>query len=47
MLEPPFPMADGLEERDYYLGKVSSATDAQREYVGAHTRPADDTEVPS
>ena len=25
MLEPPFPMADGLEERDYYLGKVASA----------------------
>ena len=37
MLQPPFPMADGLEERDYYLGKVSSATDAQREYVEAHT----------
>ena len=22
MLPPPYPMADGLEERDYYLGKV-------------------------
>ena len=26
MLPPPFPMADGMEERDYYLGKVSSPT---------------------
>ena len=41
MLQPPFPMADGLEERDYYLGKVSSATDAQREYVEANTRTSD------
>ena len=41
MLTPPFPMADGLEERDYYLGKVSGSTDAQREYVGAHDRSGD------
>ena len=47
MLQPPFPMADGLEERDYYLGKVSSATDAQKEYVEQHTRPTDDAEVTS
>lgn len=47
MLTPPFPMVEGLEERDYYLGKVSSATDAQREYVEAHTRPTDDAEVTS
>ena len=47
MLQPPFPMADGLEERDYYLGKVSSATDAQREYVEAHTGTSDDAEVTS
>jgi NADH-quinone oxidoreductase subunit I len=33
MLEPPFPMADGLEERDYYQGKVSAATSAQQAYV--------------
>ncbi|MFL6079102.1 MAG: NADH-quinone oxidoreductase subunit NuoI, partial [Ornithinibacter sp.] len=47
MLQPPFPMADGLEERDYYLGKVSSATDTQRAYVEAHTRTSDDAEVTS
>ncbi len=47
MLQPPFPMADGLEERDYYLGKVSSATDSQREYVEAHTGTSDDAEVTS
>ena len=47
MLQPPFPMADGLEERDYYLGKVSSATDGQREYVEAHTPTTDDAEVTS
>jgi len=47
MLRPPFPMADGMEERDYYLGKVSSATDAQREYVKERTRSTDDAEVTS
>ena len=47
MLQPPFPMADGLEERDYYLGKVSSATEAQREFVEAHTPTTDDAEVTS
>ena len=47
MLQPPFPMADGMEERDYYLGKVSGATDHQREVVAARTAPADDTEVTS
>ncbi len=46
MLRPPFPMADGMEERDYYLGKVSSATDAQRSYVEEHTPTTDDVEVP-
>ena len=33
MLAAPHPMVEGMEERDYYLGKVSSATDAQREWV--------------
>jgi NADH-quinone oxidoreductase subunit I len=47
MLEPPFPMAEGMEERDYYLGKVSSATEGQREYVRAQQRPTDDAEVTS
>jgi hypothetical protein len=40
-------MAEGMEERDYYLGKVSSATDAQREYVREHTPSTDDAEVTS
>ncbi|GGL32824.1 NADH-quinone oxidoreductase subunit NuoI [Phycicoccus endophyticus] len=47
MLRPPFPMADGMEERDYYLGKVTEATDSQREYVAARTRTEDDAEVTS
>ena len=35
MLEPPFPMADGMEERDYYQGKVTGPTAPQRDYVDA------------
>jgi NADH-quinone oxidoreductase subunit I len=33
MVEAPHPMVEGLEERDYYQGKVTSATDAQRQWV--------------
>ena len=33
MLQPPHPMADGMEERDYFLGKVTEATPAQQEWV--------------
>jgi NADH-quinone oxidoreductase subunit I len=45
MLPPPFPMADGMEERDYYLGKVTGATDEQRAYVEARDAgTADDAE---
>ncbi|MGL5929671.1 MAG: NADH-quinone oxidoreductase subunit NuoI [Dermatophilaceae bacterium] len=55
MLEPPFPMAEGAEERDYYLGKVTGPTDGQRGYVDARptrtddgpARTDDDTEVAS
>ena len=47
MLTPPFPMVEGLEERDYYLGKVSSATQAQHDHVAAGARPGDDAEVTS
>ena len=46
MLRPPFPMADGMEERDYYLGKVTEASDSQREVVSARTH-GDDAEVTS
>jgi NADH-quinone oxidoreductase subunit I len=47
MLRPPFPMVEGMEERDYYLGKVTSATDAQREFVTERTLPDEDAEVTS
>ena len=33
MLAAPHPMAEGMAERDYYLGKVTGATDAQRAHV--------------
>ena len=33
MAQPPHPMVEGLEERDYYQGKVSGATPAQHEFV--------------
>jgi len=33
MLAPPHPMVEGLEERDYYQGKVDAATSDQREWV--------------
>ena len=40
MLPPPFPMAPGMEERDYYQGKVTSATDEQRAYVEEYAAQA-------
>ena len=46
MARPPFPMADGMEERDYYLGKVSTATETQRAFVDQHT-PSTEAEVTS
>jgi NADH-quinone oxidoreductase subunit I len=33
MLAPPHPMAESMQERDYYLGKVSQATEGQRAWV--------------
>ena len=42
MVAAPHPMVEGLEERDYYQGKVAAATDAQREWVELnHAAPAD------
>ena len=35
MLAPPHAMVEGMEERDYYLGKVAGATDQQRESAAA------------
>jgi NADH-quinone oxidoreductase chain I len=35
MIAAPHPMADGMVERDYYLGKVAKATPAQRAWADA------------
>ena len=35
MVAAPHPMADGMRERDYYLGKVTKATPAQRAWADA------------
>jgi NADH-quinone oxidoreductase subunit I len=45
MLPPPFPMADGMEERDYYLGKVTGPTDAQRDYVDERASDDEDDDL--
>src|SRR6476661_8137712 len=45
MLPPPFPMAEGMEERDYYQGKVTGATDSQRAYVDARDAVTDDDDA--
>ena len=41
MIPAPHPMVPGLEERDYYQGKVDAAVPAQQQWVNAH-RPAAD-----
>ncbi|MGI9083742.1 MAG: NADH-quinone oxidoreductase subunit NuoI [Aeromicrobium sp.] len=33
MLPPPFPMAEGMEERNYYRDEVTAHTHAQQEHV--------------
>ena len=35
MVQPPHPMVEGMEERDYYQGKVAKGTLEQRRYVEA------------
>jgi len=42
MLPAPHPMVDGMEERDYYQGKVSQATPEQQEWVRSHRRQNED-----
>ncbi|HEV7173056.1 NADH-quinone oxidoreductase subunit NuoI [Pedococcus sp.] len=37
MLPPPHPMVDGLEERDYYQGKVTRATPEQETWAKEHS----------
>jgi NADH-quinone oxidoreductase subunit I len=36
MVPAPHPMVQGMDERDYYQGKVSEATDAQKDWVAEH-----------
>src|SRR6185503_19651733 len=43
MVAPPHPMVDGLEARDYYLGKVAAATPEQRAWGEAHKAEPDPT----
>lgn len=43
MVAAPHPMVDGMEERDYYLGKVSGATESQKDWVQEH-HATDDTQ---
>src|SRR6187431_1637011 len=38
MLPAPHPMVAGMEERDYYQGKVTRATDEQEEWSRSHKR---------
>ena len=45
MLPPPFPMVEGLEERDYYQGKVSAASDGQRHYVDTRDGDVGESDV--
>lgn len=50
MVEPPHPMVEGMEERDYYQGKVQGPTPAQEEYVAereAGRHEARDAESPA
>jgi NADH-quinone oxidoreductase subunit I len=35
MVAAPHPMAAGMQERDYYLGKVATATPEQRAWADA------------
>lgn len=47
MLAAPHPMVDGMEERDYYLGKVAKATPAQETWVRTHQTEAQEGLAPS
>ncbi len=47
MLPAPHPMVEGLEERDYYQGKVADATPEQREWVRAHGAEPREGRAPS
>ncbi len=42
MLPAPHPMVDGMEEQDYYQGKVTRSTAEQEEWVLSHRRQNED-----
>ena len=42
MLSAPHPMVEGTTDGDYYRGKVTGVTQAQRDWVAQH-RPEDPT----
>ncbi|WP_404380784.1 NADH-quinone oxidoreductase subunit NuoI [Knoellia locipacati] len=46
MVPAPHPMVQGMEERDYYLGKVSGATPTQKEWVEEHHVKATEEATP-
>ena len=45
MLAPPFPMAEGMEERDYYRGQVTGPTQGQKDHVAERDAAAAREEV--
>jgi NADH-quinone oxidoreductase subunit I len=47
MVAPPHPMVAGMDERDYYLGKVTRATPEQEEWVREHDAEPEDGTAPS
>ncbi|CCH80325.1 NADH-quinone oxidoreductase subunit I [Nostocoides japonicum T1-X7] len=47
MLPPPHPMVEGTEQKDYYLGHVTGATDAQRAWVEANDAEPQDGMAPT
>jgi NADH-quinone oxidoreductase subunit I len=46
MLQPPFPMAEGMEERDYYRGQVTGPSQAQKDHVADRDAAAAREEAP-
>ncbi|MCE1180356.1 MAG: NADH-quinone oxidoreductase subunit NuoI [Micrococcales bacterium] len=47
MLPAPHPMVAGMEERDYYQGKVAKATPEQEQWVREHAPDIEDGMTPS
>jgi NADH-quinone oxidoreductase subunit I len=47
MVAPPHAMADGMRERDYYLGKVTTATPEQRAWADAREADLAQSEPPA